>query len=71
MMTKKDFIALADAIRQANTVNDKMLRWRTLFSWDKLEILADFCKRQNPRFEREKWIGYIEGLNGPNGGKVK
>lgn len=33
--------------------------------------LADFCKSQNGRFDRERWLGYIAGENGPNGGAVK
>jgi hypothetical protein len=39
------------------------------FSEDHLQTLADFCKSQNPSFDREKWLGYINGDNGPNGGK--
>jgi hypothetical protein len=70
-MTKKDFIALADAIRKSNKDDNITALMRPLFTWGHLEILADFCKRQNRRFDRKKWIGYIEGLNGPNGGKVK
>jgi len=74
MMTKKDFIALADAVRT--------LRPGPLVSYKKgleafdqwlktIESLADFCTSQNPRFNRERWIGYINGENGPNGGAVK
>jgi hypothetical protein len=32
--------------------------------------LADFCKNQNSRFDRERWLSYIAGECGPNGGKV-
>lgn len=33
--------------------------------------LADFCKSQNGAFDRDRWLGYIDGTNGPNGGPVK
>ena len=32
--------------------------------------LADFCKSQNYRFDRERWLVYIAGECGPNGKKV-
>jgi hypothetical protein len=74
MMTKQDFIALADAIRDHNA------RWRvimpienavTQFTEDQLKTLADFCRQQNSAFMRERWLGYIAGENGKNGGQVK
>ena len=64
-MTKKHFIALAD-----------FLRIRTLtpnnggsFTESQIEQLADFCQSQNPQFNRKRWLGYIAGSNGKNGGK--
>lgn len=33
--------------------------------------LADFCKSQNYRFDRGRWLAYIAGECGPNGGKIK
>ena len=63
-MTKKHFIALADFIRGANSDNRP-------FSEENLETLARFCSTQNPRFNRGRWLGYIHGTNGANGGKVK
>jgi hypothetical protein len=30
--------------------------------------LADFCQSQNPNFNRDRWLGYIAGTNGKNGG---
>ena len=59
MMSKKDFIAMADYIRTSDVK----------FKEGQLEVLAAFCKAQNSRFLRERWLGYIHGLNGPNGGK--
>jgi hypothetical protein len=60
-MTKKDFIALADHLRNTNVQ----------FSPDHLKVLADFCKTQNPDFKRDRWFAYINGEVGPNGGKIK
>jgi hypothetical protein len=60
-MSKKHFVALADAIRMN----------RAAFTDKQLSILADFCKAQNPRFMRERWLDYINGLCGPCGGRVK
>ena len=64
-MTKKHFIALADAIKAHNAEG------ATPFLNSQLDALAAFCSAQNPRFNRARWIGYIAGLNGKNGGKVK
>jgi len=73
-MTKKHFIALADAIREYNeqafpggTNTASPLK----FGHTQLLVLADFCQQQNPRFNRFRWLGYIAGTNGRNGGKVK
>lgn len=61
-MTKKDFIALADLIRED----------RLLFPVDEcITLLADFCQSRNPAFDRERWLAYIAGKCGPNGGKAK
>ena len=59
-MTKQNFIALADFIRISGA-----------FTKTQVESLADFCKSQNGAFMRDRWIGYIEGTNGKNGGAVK
>jgi len=56
-MTKQHFIALADAIRAAGT-----------FTAPQIEALAEFCEFQNPRFNRQRWLDYIDGKCGPNGG---
>lgn len=66
-MTKRQFIAMADAISYHNRHRLGSDR----FSDDQIAVLADFCKSQNPNFDRERWLGYIEGTNGPNGGKRK
>ena len=57
MMTKKDFISLADAIK-----------WnRDRFTRRMIDVLADWCAAQNPNFNRARWMGYINDENGPNG----
>jgi hypothetical protein len=61
-MTKQHFIALADHIKSIN---------RHDFPQWIVDSLADFCQSQNPRFNRERWLGYIAGTNGKNGGAVK
>ena len=59
-MSKKDFIRLADYIRNAGN-----------FTENQIEHLARFCYEQNSRFNRERWIAYIKGECGPNGGAIK
>jgi hypothetical protein len=66
-MSKKDFIALADAIKQHN----RFAHGLDGFNEKQIEALADFCQSQNPRFMRERWLGYIGGENGKNGGTIK
>lgn len=75
-MTKKHSIALADAIRPLDPFNQD---WATdsgnppgsiVGFWnDTVDALADFCQSQNPQFDREQWLDYIDGNCGPNGGK--
>ena len=68
-MTKKNFIALADMLktfnRTAELVND------TPFTESQINALANFCSEQNSNFNRSRWLGYIAGENGKNGGNVK
>jgi hypothetical protein len=67
-MSKKDFISLADRIRafeQTGGFDSRKQAQRLI------DMLADFCQSQNPRFMRERWLGYIDGENGKNGGQVK
>lgn len=65
-MSKKDFVALAKAIMLHNKLA-QVNRWVS-FSHDHLKTLADFCQTQNPRFNRERWLDFIAGKCGPNGG---
>jgi len=63
-MTKKHFIDLADRIREENRYG------ANVFNAQHLRILANFCKSQNANFNEYRWLGYIAGVNGKNGGKV-
>jgi hypothetical protein len=69
-MTKKHFIALADAIRAHQGVHGQTCNC-TPFTEDQLQTLAAFCREQNSNFNRDRWLGYIRGENGPSGGKVE
>ena len=63
-MSKKDFIALADVIKEAEKIGYP-------FSQSNIGLLADFCQYQNNNFMRGRWLDYIAGKCGKNGGKVK
>ena len=58
-MSKKHFIALADALRGAD------------LSQEVLDRLCQFMQNQNSSFMRGRWLAYLKGECGPNGGKVK
>lgn len=72
-MSKQDFVALADAIRL------ELCGFRMVYDENTpdvpvskvIETLANFCKHQNYNFMRERWIDYIAGKCGPNGGAIK
>ena len=76
-MSKQDFIALADVVRGINP-GANCPTWQNLdkhaglrFQWEwTVKELADFCAAQNPRFNRARWLDYIAGKCGPNGGKL-
>jgi hypothetical protein len=66
-MSKKDFIALADVVRRMDaSAGNKKIDIGTVTGF-----LADFCQGQNCNFKRDRWMDYIAGKCGPNGGKVK
>ena len=66
-MTKKHFIALAEKIQRFT--NDKTLAPLNESDW--VRMLADFCEEQNSNFNRDRWMNYIAGKCGSNGGKIK
>lgn len=59
MMTKKDFVALADALRDSGATVDVQ------------EAVAWVCSSANGAFKKDRWLSYIRGECGPNGGKLK
>jgi hypothetical protein len=65
-MSKKHFIELANVLRNTIRHDDG----ETVNFAGIVEDLADFCKSQNPNFNRDRWLGYIAGENGPSGGRV-
>lgn len=69
MMSKCDFVALADAIRIHNQVA-KHTGFKP-FTREQIIALADFCKAQNGNFMRERWLEYTAGNCGKNGGSLK
>jgi hypothetical protein len=85
-MTKKDFIALADVLRDIEnriSMFDSAYRTSTAdfeqgyrAGTEQARIilraqLIDFCVARNPRFNRERWLDYIAGKCGANGGSAK
>ncbi len=78
-MSKKHFIALADSLKEAEediqaAIADRPQEVRDWAKWQSTIIrnrLADYCASQNYRFMRGRWLAYIDGECGPNGGKVK
>lgn len=70
-MSKKNFIALADAIRDHNNCGATKDGIFDKFTENQLFALADFCLDQNYQFNRSRWLSYIAGECGPNGGSVK
>ena len=67
-MTKKHFIALADTIRATRPTD--LDATQAHYQWaETRDAIAAFCAAQNPDFNRERWLGYIAGTNGKNGGK--
>ena len=73
-MTKRDFIALADSIieynRQALPAGTNCVS-PLQFGHTQLLVLADFCANSNPNFNRSRWLDYIAGTCGPNGGTIR
>ena len=73
-MTKQHFIALADSIRAYNAhafPAGTNIASPLKFTHTQIQTLADFCAAQNPAFNRERWLAYVAGEGGPNGGKCK
>lgn len=69
-MSKKDFIALANALRAQKPAEhwdpNKRVQWEL-----DVKAIADVCAASNRAFMRDRWMDYVNGLCGPNGGPVK
>jgi hypothetical protein len=63
-MTKKTFIRLAEYLKDTGNYCEP-------FTDKQIEHLSNFCHEQNRNFMRGRWIGYIKGECGSNGGRVK
>lgn len=66
-MTRKDYVALADAFANTlryggTTVNntDETKRAFRIGVWQAIEDVAVALKQDNPRFDKDKFIEYIE-----------
>ena len=73
-MSKQDFVALADAIREYNAQafpGGTNIASSIQFTHTQLLCLAAFCQSRNSVFMKERWMDYIDGKCGPNGGKIK
>lgn len=70
-MSKKDFIGLADEIKEMFNPPPGFVTFTKIQREEVINSMADFCQHQNPRFNRYRWIDYIEGKCGPNGGRRK
>lgn len=70
-MSKKHFIALADAIRDTNARWEASTATAPYFTEAHICELADFCASQNANFKRDRWLAYIAGKCGRNGGAVR
>lgn len=67
-MSKKHFIALADALKVIRPSADNIDR---VVQWEKtVTAIADVCESENHAFNRVRWVNYILGKCGPNGGRV-
>ena len=58
-MTRRHFIALADALRGAEVSEDILTR------------LCRFMRQQNSRFDSSRWRRYLAGECGPYGGVTR
>jgi len=70
VMTKKHFIALADAVKEENN-RCRFYNLPETFNHDSIVTLGSFCLRQNSAFNQRRWLDYIAGKCGKNGGRVK
>lgn len=65
-MTKQDYIKLADALR--DDVEWQRQNIPYCFKPDLLDALCIMLQRDNPNFRARRFVGYVNGECGPNGG---
>lgn len=65
MMTKKDFIALADALRPVLAGSLPSHKDAPM-----IDALVSFMRGQNPKFNEARWRAYLAGTGGSSGGKI-
>jgi len=65
-MTSKSMIRLADAIKAHNKLGPA-----ETFRSTHLYALCNWMTKENPKFNVDRWIGYLRGKCGPQGGKRK
>jgi hypothetical protein len=70
-MTKKHFIALADYIKWHNNEARAFPHTHKPFKPSHLDTLMKFCRSQNGNFSNGRFLGYIAGECGSNGGAIK
>lgn len=72
-MSKKDFIALADAFIFAKPdLDGTTIATGMIDQYEKdIEAVAHVLAASNPAFKRSRWLAYIAGECGSNGGPVK
>ena len=67
-MSKKHFIALADGLR----ANRPEQAGEARCQWDNdVAAIANRLVASCPRFNRQRWLSYVAGECGPNGGTVR
>jgi hypothetical protein len=69
-MTKKNFIQTADALRAARPSGTlfteiQMEQWES-----QVRAMADMFEAANPQFKRDRWLNYVYGRGGVNGGPI-
>lgn len=73
-MSLQNFVSLADTIRRSNQAaadDPKVFSGKPVFDEYAIAVLATFCQEQNFRFNRERWISYVNGKCTVNGKAVK
>jgi len=69
-VSKKHFIALADALRAQRPAYHWDANKRVQWDLD-VKAIADVCAASNPAFNRSRWRDYVNVLCGPIGGSQR